>query len=65
MNPTSNFDIRKADSNLVRMLEALEKRNERFYKRLHKYCEDIDYYRDRGMSEDEAERYVRWWYQRK
>lgn len=58
----TNFDIRKADSNLMKMLDDLEKRGERFYKQLYRFCEDVDYYRERGFEEKEAIRYVKYWY---
>jgi len=29
---------------------------------LHQFCRDVDYYRERGMEEKEAIRYVKYWY---
>jgi hypothetical protein len=33
-----------------------------FYNRLHQFCRDVDYYMDRGMTEQDAIGYVRFFY---
>ena len=32
---------------------------------LYRFCRDIDYYLERGMNEEDAVHYVKWWYERK
>ena len=62
MKLTTNFDMRNSNSNLVKELNNLADKREDFYKRLYRYCDDIDYYVNRGWSEKEAKRYIKYWY---
>jgi hypothetical protein len=51
-------DIKK----LKRRNGTLEARKMHFYNRLHQFCRDVDYYMDRGMTEQDAIGYVRFFY---
>jgi len=50
---------------IEKKLNSSKLTREHFENSLHKFCRDVDYYTEKEMSEKEAIRYVKYWYQRK
>lgn len=58
--------INMIDKGLIKKLKernhTSEATRQHFENSLHQYCRDVDYYVNRGWSEKEAKRYIKYWY---